>query len=75
MTAQTATAPVDYGFDDRLLPIAAVMELVGFKRTYIYRLIRESDFPKPCKPGGVSSRWSEREVKEWKDRQLAERPA
>lgn len=64
-----------YGFDDRLLPLAAVIELAGIKKTMIYRLMREGTFPKSCKPGGVSSRWSEREVREWKDNMLAARGA
>ena len=50
---------------DRLLRIKQVMEIVGLSQAMIYRLIKEKRFPpQPCKPGGVSSRWSEREVQD-----------
>jgi prophage regulatory protein len=51
--------------NDRLIPFARVQDMVGLKRTRIYRLIRESGFPAPYKPGGVGSRWSEAEVRAW----------
>jgi len=50
---------------DRLLKLSAVMEMTGIGRTMIYRLIRRGDFPQPYKPGGASSRWSQREIVEW----------
>lgn len=64
---------VDYGLDDRLLPIDAVMQLAGIGKTMIYRLMRQGEFPKACKPGGVSTRWSEREVKDWREKVKAKR--
>lgn len=66
---------VDYGLDDRLLPIAAVSQIAGIGKTMIYRKVKEGTFPKPCKPGGSSTRWSEREVKAWRDQVLAARDA
>jgi prophage regulatory protein len=51
--------------NDRLIPFARVQDIVGLKRTRIYRLIRESGFPAPYKPGGTGSRWSEAEVRAW----------
>ncbi|MGA1799756.1 AlpA family phage regulatory protein [Sphingomonas sp. 4RDLI-65] len=50
---------------DRLVMLKVVEDIVGLKRTRIYRLIRESGFPAPYKPGGVGSRWSEAEVRAW----------
>jgi len=50
---------------DRLLRFSEVSGLVGFGRSTIYRWIDAGTFPKPYKPGGVSSRWSEREVTAW----------
>lgn len=50
---------------DRLVMLRVVEDIVGLKRTRIYRLIRESGFPPPYKPGGVGSRWSEAEVRAW----------
>lgn len=66
---------VDYGLDDRLLPIDIVIELAGIGKTMIYRKMREGTFPRCCKPGGSSSRWSEREVREWRACVLAARNA
>ena len=57
--------PFDYQLSDRLLPLEAIMQMVGLGRTMIYRKIREGTFPKPFKPGGASSRWSEGEVSQW----------
>lgn len=70
-----AKREVDYGLDDRLIPLDAVMQIAGIGKTMIYRKMREGTFPRSCKPGGASTRWSEREVKEWRDQILAERPA
>lgn len=64
---------VDYGLDDRLLPIDAVMQIAGISKTMIYRLMRRGQFPESCKPGGTSTRWSEREVRAWRDKLLASR--
>jgi len=50
---------------DRLVMLRVVEDIVGLKRTRIYKLIRESDFPPPYKPGGAGSRWSETEVRAW----------
>lgn len=66
---------VDYDLDDRLLPLDAVMQIAGIGKTMIYRLMRKGDFPQSCKPGGASTRWSEREVKAWRERVLADRAA
>lgn len=51
--------------NDRLIPFARVEQIAGFKRTQIYKWIRKGTFPKPYKPGGFSSRWSEAEVRDW----------
>ena len=52
---------------DRLLPLKAVKQISGLGKTMIYQLEREGKFPKRFKPGGVASRWSEREILEWKE--------
>ena len=70
----TAVRPVtSSGFDDRLLPLSAVMEIAGIGKTMIYRLMRDGKFPMACKPGGSATRWSEREVRAWRERVLEER--
>lgn len=73
--ARILQVDVDYGLDDRLLPIDAVMQIAGLGKTTIYGLMRKGKFPMACKPGGLSSRWSEREVNEWRDNLLAARPS
>jgi len=60
---------------DRLLRINQVIETVGLSQAMIYRLIKQKRFPQPCKPGGVSSRWSEREIQAWVVAALAAREA
>lgn len=50
---------------DRLLDLHEVKAIAGLGKTMIYRKVREGSFPKPLKPGGVSTRWSEREVQAW----------
>ena len=70
-----AKREVDYGLDDRLIPLDAVMQIAGIGKTMIYRKMREGTFPRSCKPGGASTRWSEREVREWRDSVIADRDA
>lgn len=70
-----AKREVDYGLDDRLIPIDAVIQIAGIGKTMIYKLMRQEKFPKSCKPGGASTRWSEREVREWREKVMAARDA
>ena len=70
-----AKREVDYSLEDRLLPLDAVMQIAGIGKTMIYRKMRDGTFPKCCKPGGASTRWSEREVRAWKDQVMAARAA
>lgn len=70
-----AKREVDYGLDDRLIPLDAVIQIAGIGKTMIYRKMREGTFPKACKPGGASTRWSENEVRAWREKVLAEREA
>lgn len=57
-----------------LVTISDLEQLVGFRRTTIYRYIRnpEIQFPKPIK-FGVASRWSLAEVQLWLDGRMAAR--
>lgn len=68
-----AKREVDYGLEDRLLPIDAVMQIAGIGKTMIYSKMRQGTFPKACKPGGASSRWSEKEVRAWLQQVLSKR--
>ncbi|AHE55881.1 hypothetical protein NX02_21225 [Sphingomonas sanxanigenens DSM 19645 = NX02] len=49
------------------------MDLTGLGRTTIYRLIKEGSFPAPFKPGGAASRWSEAEIRDWREGLAASR--
>jgi prophage regulatory protein len=50
---------------DRFLRLEQVKQMVGLGKTMIYRLVNEGTFPRPCKPGGSATRWSETEVLDW----------
>lgn len=52
--------------NDRLLRLSQVLEIVGLSKAMVYRLVREGKFPKPCKPGGIATRWVESEVRAWR---------
>lgn len=61
-------------YEDTLIRLPHVENLVGVRRSSIYAMISGGDFPKPAKIGGAS-RWSKKEVCEWRDARLAERHA
>jgi prophage regulatory protein len=50
---------------DRLLKLSQVLDIAGLSKAMVYRLVREGKFPKPCKPGGIATRWVESEVRAW----------
>lgn len=54
---------------DRLLKLNEVLAITGLGKTMIYRLIGRGKFPQPYKPGGFASRWSEAEVRAWRESQ------
>lgn len=60
---------------DRLLCLDEVKAAVGLGKSMIYRKMRGGTFPKACKAGGSSTRWSELEVQAWIREQLAARAA
>jgi prophage regulatory protein len=57
-----------------LLHLAHVEQLVGLKKTTIYRLMKEGQFPRAMKLSGCS-RWSAAEIEEWVQARIAERDA
>ncbi len=50
---------------DRLIRFREVMNLTGWGRTSIYRLVEEGRFPKPCKIGLRSVAWKESEIQKY----------
>jgi len=61
--------------NDRLLKLAQVMEITGLSKAMVYRLVSQGRFPKPCKPGGIATRWVESEVRAWRKKVEAARAA
>ena len=59
---------------DRLLSLSEVKAIVSLGKGSIYRKMRQGTFPRSCKAGGCSTRWSEAEVHAWVREQLASRP-
>jgi len=59
--------------DDELLPIGEIKKIAGIGKTMIYRLERLGSFPQRYKPGGYASRWSRREVMDWREQQRGAR--
>jgi prophage regulatory protein len=49
---------------EKLLTIREVTEIVGFKKSTIYKFMNEGKFPKQVKIG-KSSRWKMSEIKQW----------
>ncbi|MEI9482380.1 AlpA family phage regulatory protein [Enterobacter cancerogenus] len=50
--------------NDKFVSMQFITELTGLSDKWFYKLAQEGKFPKPVK-FGRSSRWIEREVKEW----------
>ena len=49
---------------DKLLTEKQVIEIVGFKRTKLYLMIKKGDFPAPKKYRSAN-RWFESDIDEW----------
>lgn len=49
----------------RVLRMREVSNTVGFKPAWIYRLIREGQFPAPVKIGKRAVAWRSDEIGEW----------
>ncbi|ECE0792869.1 helix-turn-helix transcriptional regulator [Salmonella enterica] len=55
--------------NDQLVDMAFIVRFTGMTDKWFYKLIQEGKFPKPVKMGR-SSRWIEREVKEWLEERI-----
>ena len=51
----------------RLLRSAEVEEICGFRRQWLYKLIRKNKFPEPVRIGARAVRWRSDEVRDWID--------
>lgn len=52
--------------EDILVPLSVVKQISGLGKTMIYALMKREEFPAAYKPGGAATRWSLREVREWR---------
>ena len=50
---------------DRLLRRREVETITGLSRSTIYRLMQESDFPRPVRIGPGAVRWKVSDIKAW----------
>lgn len=55
--------------NDQLVDMAFIVRFTGMTDKWFYKLIQKGKFPKPVKMGR-SSRWIEREVKEWLEERI-----
>ena len=55
--------------NDKFVSMQFITELTGLSDKWFYKLAQECKFPKPVK-FGRSSRWIEREVKEWLEERI-----
>lgn len=51
-------------YEDRFVSMQFITEMTGLSDKWFYKMAQQGKFPKPVK-FGRSSRWIEREVKEW----------
>lgn len=65
-----STEPVE-----RLMRLDELEEVLGLKRSSIYKMIAERRFPPPLKLTRRASAWHEPEVREWIAARIAERNA
>ena len=49
---------------DKLLTEKQVTEIIGFKRTKLYQMIKKGDFPTP-KKYGRTNRWFQSDIEDW----------
>ena len=51
--------------EDRLLNRVEVERRVGLKKSALYRLMRDGEFPEPLRISPKAVRWSQREIEAW----------
>jgi prophage regulatory protein len=70
-----STPPVasDATNNRRLLRRAEVEAKTGFKRAFIYRLMKQGKFPKPVRTSTRAVRWDSIEIDQWIAARLSER--
>ncbi len=59
---------------DKVLRLPQVLEQVGLKKTALYKMIQDGEFPKQIKLGKHASGWKESEVQNWIHSRPAKEP-
>lgn len=57
--------PCDRLTDIKLIRLSEVIKKTGFKKSWIYLLISQGEFPSSVKIGSRSVAWIESEINEW----------
>ena len=57
----------------RFLRLADVIDIVGFKRSHIYALVAQGEFPPPVKLGRRASRWVQADIERWVELRIGAR--
>ena len=55
-----------------LLRLPKVEAATGYKRSTIYRLVKENRFPAPISLGSRASAWVESEISQWIEQRITE---
>lgn len=58
----------------KLIRLPEVLDRVGLKKTAVYKMMAEEEFPRPVKIG-TSSAWVEHEITEWIAARMSARQA
>lgn len=58
-------------YEDKFVSMQFITELTGLSDKWFYKMAQDGKFPKPVK-FGRSSRWIEREIKEWLEARVNE---
>lgn len=51
--------------NEKLITLKEIQDMVGFKKDYIYRRIKDETFPKQVNFGTRSVRWKLSEIQKW----------
>jgi predicted DNA-binding transcriptional regulator AlpA len=61
--------------EDKILRLPQVMARVGLKKSAVYKMIANDEFPKQVKLGSHASGWLESEIQRWIMRRAGREPA
>ncbi|RUS66707.1 hypothetical protein CUZ56_01497 [Saezia sanguinis] len=62
----------DFPVERRFLRISEVMRRVGYKRTQLYKMIREGRFPPNFQIGARAVAWDSKDIDQWMQEQKSQ---